>query len=231
MTDDLFSSWFLNEFVPAMRSHLARMGLPQRVILLVDNAGSHSLKGSQLESPDGNIKCSFLPPNTTSKLQPLDQGIIAIMNKYYRRNMLRAVVDEDNEDKNLKKIVKTFTVKDALFMIADSWNRIKPSTVAGCWYNGLHVGDHGNEQGVSTNESEEITAEINKARVDLGLGVIAENELDAWINCDNDIGSETFTEDEIVKIVAENQKDDIESDNNEKENITCRPTHKHQQSQ
>jgi hypothetical protein len=41
--------------------------------LLLDNASSHNAENIPTLS---NIKVHFLPPNTTSILQPLDQGII-----------------------------------------------------------------------------------------------------------------------------------------------------------
>ena len=44
----------------------------RKIILLVDNVSSH--KTDNLEQ--SNVRVIFLPPNTTSQMQPLDQGII-----------------------------------------------------------------------------------------------------------------------------------------------------------
>ncbi|KAL2092820.1 hypothetical protein ACEWY4_012618 [Coilia grayii] len=107
------------------------------------------------------------------------------MKKYYRRNMLRAVVEEDNEGKGLPDIVKSFKVKDALFMIADSWDRIKPSKVTGGWYNGLRVGD-----------------------------------IEEWVNCNNEMGTELLSDNQIVNIVTEEKPESVEAD---KENATPPP--------
>ena len=43
----------------------------RKIILLADNVSSHKVN---LEL--SNIKLHFLPPNTSTQLQPLDQGII-----------------------------------------------------------------------------------------------------------------------------------------------------------
>ncbi len=52
----------------------------QRVLLLLDNCTSHKLENLTLE----NVEVYFLPPNTTSKLQPMDSGIIMSFKKHYR---------------------------------------------------------------------------------------------------------------------------------------------------
>jgi|GraSoiStandDraft_39_1057311.scaffolds.fasta_scaffold394993_2 hypothetical protein len=53
------------------------MGKRRRnILLLIDNASSHQLAESEIEELS-NIKLYFLPPNTTSHLQPIDQGIIS----------------------------------------------------------------------------------------------------------------------------------------------------------
>ena len=51
----------------------------RKIALLVDNAPGH------IADDYDNIKLVFLPPNTTSKLQPLDQGIISWVKREYRR--------------------------------------------------------------------------------------------------------------------------------------------------
>ncbi|KAJ8888908.1 hypothetical protein PR048_008402 [Dryococelus australis] len=63
MTSAVFTRWLC--------SFDAKMGAANRKILFVDNCPSHP------ELNDlRNIKLVFLPKNTTSMLQPLDQGII-----------------------------------------------------------------------------------------------------------------------------------------------------------
>lgn len=44
----------------------------REILLLVDNCAQHPDISSSLT----NIKLAFFPPNTTSILQPLDQGVI-----------------------------------------------------------------------------------------------------------------------------------------------------------
>lgn len=53
-----------------------------KVILLVDNDSSHGTKYSIVRFQ--NLATSFLPLNTTSRLQPLDFGIITSLKRRYR---------------------------------------------------------------------------------------------------------------------------------------------------
>lgn len=53
--------------------------LSRKICLLVDNCTSHP-KVSNLK----NIEVVFLPPNTTSIMQPMDQGCIKIFKGHYR---------------------------------------------------------------------------------------------------------------------------------------------------
>jgi hypothetical protein len=52
----------------------------QYVLLLLDNCTSHKLNNLMLQ----NVEVYFLPPNTTSKIQPMDAGIIMSFKKHYR---------------------------------------------------------------------------------------------------------------------------------------------------
>jgi hypothetical protein len=57
----------------------------QRVLLLLDNCSSHKPDGLTLQCVDVH----FLPPNTTSKIQPMDAGIIVAFKRHYRRFHIR----------------------------------------------------------------------------------------------------------------------------------------------
>lgn len=53
----------------------------RRVLLIFDNAPSHKLRGIQLN----NTIIHFLPPNTTSVIQPCNAGIIRTFKAHYRK--------------------------------------------------------------------------------------------------------------------------------------------------
>ena len=74
----------------------------------MDNAGCHP---EELAGKYSNIKFCFLPANTTSKLQPLDLGIIKNFKAYYRQLLLSYVIskiDDCSTASDVVQSVKTF---------------------------------------------------------------------------------------------------------------------------
>ncbi|CAG8792051.1 8286_t:CDS:2, partial [Gigaspora rosea] len=63
---------------------------------------------------------AFLPPNTTSHLQPLDAGIIASFKAHYKQNYCRFILElfEDGMDINQNKL----TIKHAIDHVVDAWS-------------------------------------------------------------------------------------------------------------
>ena len=98
MTTLLFNKWLTD-----LRSDLKAKGC--RVFLIMDNCSSqkvfkpdnvdvtisimHDMNGIEVH----NLTCIMLPPNATSLIQPLDQGIIAMVKARYRAWFLRWMID------------------------------------------------------------------------------------------------------------------------------------------
>lgn len=62
MTCNIFENWFFQQFVPEVRNFLRTQNLPEKALLLLDNAPSHP-SAEELKTSDGHIFVMFMPPN------------------------------------------------------------------------------------------------------------------------------------------------------------------------
>uniref|UniRef100_A0A8C7YX60 DDE-1 domain-containing protein n=1 Tax=Oryzias sinensis TaxID=183150 RepID=A0A8C7YX60_9TELE len=81
ITKVLTSNWFYQSFIPQAREYLHEKGMAFQVLLLKDNTGDHAV-----DLHHEGVRIEFLPPNTTSLLQPMDQGQLSSTLKVYWRN-------------------------------------------------------------------------------------------------------------------------------------------------
>ena len=70
-----------------------------KALRLLDKAPAHTDE-EKLVSADGKRRTMFLPPNTTSIIQPMDLGVIVSCKRLYQRKYLDEVlvVIEEKED-------------------------------------------------------------------------------------------------------------------------------------
>lgn len=99
-----------------------------KVVLIIDNAHGH------LESvcyENKNVQVVFLPQNTTSLLQLLDQGIIWFVKATYACLVFDNVQQEFDADLNLdiKQCWKSFTIAGAITFIKAATDELKPETI------------------------------------------------------------------------------------------------------
>ena len=95
------------------------------ILLVIDNASSHIAEGLEFR----NVKVLCLPPNTTSKLQPLDAGIIAAFKKHYRKKQVLWGLDQLDVGENPYKVHQL----RAMRWITAVWNTLDQSVFANCW--------------------------------------------------------------------------------------------------
>ncbi|XP_054084416.1 tigger transposable element-derived protein 1-like [Zeugodacus cucurbitae] len=131
VTASLFKDLFLNHFVPEVREYLRSKQLVFKVLLVIDNTPGHP------DISHKNVKIMFLPPNTTSLIQPLDQGIIATFKRYYVKNSFQHIINEieTNNEMNVISAWKTFDLKNCIDCISCSVREITKTTLNRCWKN------------------------------------------------------------------------------------------------
>ncbi|GBL92964.1 hypothetical protein AVEN_54610-1 [Araneus ventricosus] len=88
----------------------------RKIVLFIDNCLIPEMKA---------VEVVFLPPNTTSKLQPLDKGIIRSFKVFYRMELVNKVVDSIDK----KQKMKPFNMLDRMRMADRAWMNVTQKTV------------------------------------------------------------------------------------------------------
>ena len=119
MTGDMFEEWVRNFEKKMVRKN-------RKVLLFVDNCAAHGTVKNLVAT-----KVVFLPPNTTSVLQPCDQGIIKAFKQHYRKRIVRYLLHcmESN-------ISQEINVKIAIDFMHAAWKAVTPSVIQHCFRKG-----------------------------------------------------------------------------------------------
>ena len=81
-----------------------------------------------------SIDVIFLPPNTTTKLQPCDAGIIYSFKCHYKCLFLQNRINAyDDVQDGIVKELADHTIYDALQNAAEAWSMVSPQTISNCW--------------------------------------------------------------------------------------------------
>lgn len=219
----LFSEWFAQHFVPAVRRFCREKGLDEKALLLLDNAPSHPSTAT-LQSPDGKIKAMFLPPNTTSIVQPIDQGVLDPCKRRYKL-LSQIVLEEESEDKSVPELLKAVTMKDVVYWIADAWKEATDDSLRKAWKNLLPESTGSESSSESAARGDQPTAEaavddppvadiVDSVRPDM-RDAVAE-----WMEADtNEPGHQILSDDEIVAEVVVSEEEGDGSDEDEGEPV------------
>ena len=97
------------------------------ILLFLDNAGCYPPE--LLKDKFSNIKIVFLPPNTTSKIQPLDLGVISNFKVHYRRLLLQYVLAKIDTANTATEVTKSVNILTALRWVALVWREVKATTI------------------------------------------------------------------------------------------------------
>ncbi|XP_047409895.1 jerky protein-like [Sciurus carolinensis] len=133
VTREIFSDWFNKHFVPAARAHCKKAGLEDncKILLFLDNCSAHPPPELLVKS---NVFSIFLPLNVTSVIQPCDQGILRSMKSKYKHFFLNSMLASVNRGLKIQDFLKEFSLKDAIYAIANAWNDVDKLTLTNAWH-------------------------------------------------------------------------------------------------
>ena len=119
MTSQLFEAWLWK-----WDAKLTRNG--RKIALFVGNCTAHP----HIENLQ-SIELIFLPPNTTSEIQPCDQGIIKTLKTYYRKDMIKRLIGAINSGLTVNNF--KITLLDSLQMLKKAWDSVTSTCIANCF--------------------------------------------------------------------------------------------------
>lgn len=207
-----FKTWFQEVFVPCVKQRQREENSTGPVLLLLDNAPAHP--SVDIFEEYENFKVMFLPPNVTSLIQPMDQGVIETLKRNYRKILLRRLLLGDEE--GAISTVKKLNLKDCVYMIAESWDNVKPQTLEKGWKKLLSTNPSENvsEDPVPTDDVAEILEMTQNVPE---LQQCDSHDVSEWLQEDaDDPGFHLLSDAEIVdslcSVSASESDDDFDSE-------------------
>jgi hypothetical protein len=77
---------------------------------------------------NGEFSVLFLPPNMSSLLQPMDQGVNECTKRLYRKKLLQKLLLADGSEESVTDFYKRNNLECA-YMASDAWNNVKTITL------------------------------------------------------------------------------------------------------
>ena len=97
------------------------------ILYVCDNASSHQVREYS------HIKFLMLPPNATSIMQPLDQGIILSAKRRYKKKLAERYLACVENNKDANSLLKALNIVQATNMIAASWRETSSTIIQNCF--------------------------------------------------------------------------------------------------
>ena len=97
------------------------------ILYFCDNASSHQVREYS------HIKFLMLPPNATSIMQPLDQGIILSAKRRYKKKLAERYLACVENNKDANSLLKALDIVQATNMIAASWRETSSTIIQSCF--------------------------------------------------------------------------------------------------
>ena len=190
----------------------------KKALLFIDNCTAHSVPRVLT-----SLRVEFLPAQTTSKLQPMDAGIIKNFKVKYRSELVDNLLQQLDDGKAPTPI----DVLQAMRFTRKAWDDVTPRTIANCFAKCSFKIDPCSDTVSETDDDfddEDSSSRWSTVAAHFGVPDISFEE---YINVDEDIiFHETPRDEEIIKTVIgteEHEEDDDDNDDYDSEAVPSLP--------
>ena len=181
-------------------------------MLFMDNVSSHV--GSDALGLS-NVTVKFLPPSTTSHLQPLDGGIIQAFKLRYRQKLMEYKLAHVDASMSGTALAKQVTVLNAVKWCGKAWDEVSEDTIKKCFRTCGFTWDGAQETDLrdEVNETESCSDLLSAVEAN---GVTVDVTVEEFVAIDENIVTESMDdwEEDLERSYIERMKDS-DDDNND----------------
>ena len=180
------------------------------VLYVCDNASSHQVQEYS------HIKFLMLPPNATSIVQPLDQGIIRSVKRRYKKKLAERYLVSVENNKDANTIIKQLDIAAATNMVHNAWKETSSTIIQNC-FRKAGFKQHGLDPEQTPEEPPVAPAPDVWNKVQRWMGDV---QFDESVASEPEAPTtQPMTDEEIINLVCtENDAPQEESDDDKEEN-------------
>ncbi|XP_035232701.1 tigger transposable element-derived protein 6-like [Stegodyphus dumicola] len=126
MASELFKEWLKD-----WDRELQRQS--RKVLVLLDNCAAHLHLDCLM-----NVQLKFLPPRTTTSVQPMHMGIIKNLKTLYRARLVNYILEAIEEilltsSSKANEVSAKVKILQVVTFVADSWRKVSSETIQNCF--------------------------------------------------------------------------------------------------
>ena len=185
----------------------------RKIALIVENCPAHP-KVDGLKA----IELIFLPPNTTSKTQPVDQGVISSLKVFYCHSIIKRYITSIDGGRSPTNV----NMLEAMTLLTVAWECASPITLENCF---RKAGMSSESQALSQSDDDDpfklLAAQLEEFQDKCQSP--SDFTVDGYVDADEDVvtsEAHLLTESQIIARVTQTQLDAAEHDDeNEEDNV------------
>ena len=215
-------AWMTSDILHKLLSQLNSSFKAQNrsILLFLDSARCHPY---DLKERYSNIKLVFFPVNCTSKLQPLDLGIIQNFKVHYRKLLLRHVITMTTDHNCATDVAKTLDGPQAIRWMGTAWSKVENDTIIKCFAAAGISSTFSEAAIVSTVSGEQdpfadLDVSVDEELDNLVQQVAPGSGISTYLESDNEVPTcySLLTEQQLLEAIGTSQVMEIESDDENK---------------
>lgn len=118
-------------FCPAIEKYCVQNNLPNKALLILDNAACHPVNLSDLSD---NVRVKYLHDSTANLMQPMGQGVASAFKAQYLKRTFEHILEAtDGEDTAMiREFWRNYNIMDAVDIMV-AWEALRPATMNSVW--------------------------------------------------------------------------------------------------